>query len=401
MMVYLNKSSVVVNRNFSGALSWNSHASAVHGGTGIETIDLTQYLPNLVAGQNILGIQAMNISSDDSTFFISAELIGVNTLKSSGPISPSAVAYSGPITIDHTTKIKARVYKNEQWSALNEVFLWVPEGNENLKITELQYHPLGEDGVAEKEFEFIEFKNIGNTPLDISGYHFSYGVTYTFPSGTMIDSGAHLVITSNDSAFEARYKFKPFGRYSGQLNNAGDTLILLSNTGDTVMNFSYGDEYPWPSSPDGLGNSLIRIPDKLYLDPNNPEGWHASLMIHGNPGKDDRITSVEMEKANVPRQFMLRQNYPNPFNPSTTIQYSIPLNPPFQGGNNASASRGIHVSLKIYDLLGREVTTLVDDFQSAGTQTVRWNAGTFSSGIYFYRLHAGNFVETKKMILLR
>jgi len=127
-------------------------------------------------------------------------------MKSSGPISPSAVAYSGPLTIDHTTKIKARVYKDEKWSALNEVFLWVPEGNENLKITELQYHPLGEDGVAEKEFEFVEFKNVGSSPLDVGGFHFAYGINYAFPSGTLIDSGGHLVIASNDSAFEARYQ---------------------------------------------------------------------------------------------------------------------------------------------------------------------------------------------------
>jgi len=164
-------------------------------------------------------------------------------------------------------------------------------------------------------------------------------------------------------------------------------LSFLSNTGDTVMHFSYGDEYPWPNSPDGLGNSLIRIPDKLYLDPNNPEGWHASLMIHGNPGKDDRITSVETEKVNVPRQFMLRQNYPNPFNPSTTFAFSIP--------------KKSFVSLKVYDVIGREVATVVSEQLNEGNYTQQWNASGLSSGVYFYRIQAGNFVETKKLILLK
>jgi hypothetical protein len=385
--VYLNKSSRVLLKNFTGTLSWNSKASAVHGGKFIESFDLTPYLSNLVAGKNLLGIQGLNITSDDSTFFISVELIAGNTMKSSSPISPSAVAYSGPITLDHTTKIKARVYKDDQWSALNEVFVWVPEGNDNLKITEMHYHPLGEDGVDEKEFEFIEFKNIGNTSLDISGFKFAYGINYTFPTGTIINSNAHLVIASNDSAFESRYHFTPFGKYSGQLSNAGDTLVLLSNTGDTVMHFSYGDKYPWPSSSDGSGYSLVRIPDKLYLDPNNPESWHASLMIHGNPGKDDIITSIEAEEASVPHQFLLRQNYPNPFNPTTTITFSIPLKS--------------FVTLKIYDVIGREIATVVSEELGNGNYSRHWNSYGLSSGVYFYRLRAGNFVETKKMILLR
>jgi hypothetical protein len=386
--VYLNKnSSPLVSKNLAGSLTWNSHASAVHSGKFIESIDLTQYLSYLVAGQNLLGIQGLNITPGDSTFFISVELIAGNTMKSSGPVSPSAVAYSGPIPINHTTKVKARVYKDDQWSALNEIFVWVPEGNENLKITEIMYHPLGEGGVDEKEFEFIEFKNIGNTSLDISEFKFTYGINYMFPTGTSIDSSAHLVIASNDIAFESRYHFVPFGKYSGQLSNAGDTLVLLSNTGDTVMNFSYGDDYPWPSSPDGLGYSLIRIPDELYQDLNNPESWHASLMINGNPGKDDRITAVETEKVSQPRQFILRQNYPNPFNPSTTITFSLP-------------SKSF-VTIKIYDLIGREIATVVSEELGEGSYVRQWSAQGISSGVYFYRIRAGNFVETKKMILLR
>jgi hypothetical protein len=387
IVVSLNKNISIVAKNLSGSITWNSRASAVHDGKFIESFDLTQYLSYLVEGKNLLGIQGLNITSGDSTFFISVELVAGNTMKSSGPISPSAVAYSSPVIIDHTTKIKARVFKDDQWSALNEVFVWVLEGNENLKITEMMYHPLGEGGVDEKEFEFIELKNVGTTALNIGGFKFTYGINYTFPTGTLIDSSAHLVIASNDSAFESRYHFAPFGRYSGQLGNAGDTLVLLSNTGDTVMHFSYGDEYPWPSSPDGLGYSLLRIPDKLYQDPNNPESWHASLMIHGNPGNDDRITAVETEKVSQPRQFILRQNYPNPFNPSTTIAFSLP-------------SKSF-ITLKIYDVIGREIATVVSEELGEGSYVRQWNAHGISSGVYFYRIRAGYFVETKKMILLR
>ena len=85
--------------------------------------------------------------------------------------------------------------------------------------------------------------------------------------------------------------------------------------------------------------------------------------------------------------FQLKQNYPNPFNPSTTIKYSIP--------------QESHVSLRIYDVLGREIVTLVNREQKAGYYEVDWNAVNNSSGVYFYKIQAGDFVDTKKMILLR
>lgn len=89
----------------------------------------------------------------------------------------------------------------------------------------------------------------------------------------------------------------------------------------------------------------------------------------------------------IPEQFTLSQNYPNPFNPSTTIKFQIP---------NAS-----FVTLKVYDVLGNEVATLFNEEKPAGNYEVDFDAKGLSSGIYFYKLQAGSFVETKKMILLR
>jgi hypothetical protein len=89
----------------------------------------------------------------------------------------------------------------------------------------------------------------------------------------------------------------------------------------------------------------------------------------------------------VPRMFALAQNYPNPFNPTTVISYQLP----------ASS----HVTLKVYDLLGREVAMLVNEKKDAGTYTVRWNASGFSSGIYFYRLEANEKREIKKMLMIK
>ncbi|MCO6473868.1 MAG: T9SS type A sorting domain-containing protein [Melioribacteraceae bacterium] len=103
------------------------------------------------------------------------------------------------------------------------------------------------------------------------------------------------------------------------------------------------------------------------------------------------ITSAE-EKEIIPAKFELKQNYPNPFNPTTTIEYTIP-----QIVNNQSLS----VKLIIYDILGREAATLVNETQSPGNYKVNFDASKLSSGVYLYSLKAGEFMQTRKMILLR
>ena len=92
-------------------------------------------------------------------------------------------------------------------------------------------------------------------------------------------------------------------------------------------------------------------------------------------------------KQELPTEFTLYQNYPNPFNPTTTIQFSIP-SPQF-------------VTIKVYDILGREITKLVDEYKQAGTYSVNFNAKGLSSGLYFYNLRAGNYSSAQKMILIR
>jgi hypothetical protein len=105
------------------------------------------------------------------------------------------------------------------------------------------------------------------------------------------------------------------------------------------------------------------------------------------------ITSAAQEKI-IPSDYSLSQNFPNPFNPTTTIKYSIPV----ETGHAPSLR---HVTLKVYDLLGRDVATLVNEEKSAGSYAVELNAAKLSSGVYFYKLIADKFIQTKKMILLK
>ena len=101
----------------------------------------------------------------------------------------------------------------------------------------------------------------------------------------------------------------------------------------------------------------------------------------GSSGVDDGAL------VRTPKEFALLQNYPNPFNPNTTISFDLP-------------SKSF-VSLKVYDALGREVSVLVLNELPAGTYTREWNGASMPSGVYFYRLQAGSFVETKKLVLLK
>ncbi len=110
-----------------------------------------------------------------------------------------------------------------------------------------------------------------------------------------------------------------------------------------------------------------------------------------------KITDVTSSNE-LPVSFELSQNYPNPFNPSTTIKYSIPESPLSRG---VSAGRGVFVTLKIYDMLGREVATLVNEQKSAGKYDVKFDASSIATGVYIYRLTAGDFVSTKKMMLIK
>jgi len=99
------------------------------------------------------------------------------------------------------------------------------------------------------------------------------------------------------------------------------------------------------------------------------------------------VTAVGGLPVGHPAASRLEQNYPNPFNPSTTIRYQLP--------------RRVHVSLTVFDLLGREVAVLADAFQDAGYKSVNFDATDLPSGVYFYRLTAGEFVETKRFILVK
>jgi hypothetical protein len=149
----------------------------------------------------------------------------------------------------------------------------------------------------------------------------------------------------------------------------------------------------------GKGDSLLftnQFSDRVYAVNVMPsvDGNYSYEALAGTrdskvaclSGGSDFGTHTETTK-DLPADYSLSQNYPNPFNPSTKIEFRIP-------------KAGL-VSLKIYDLLGREVKTLVSEEMKAGNYTISFDASSLSSGIYFYTLNTGEFISTKKMVLLK
>lgn len=100
-----------------------------------------------------------------------------------------------------------------------------------------------------------------------------------------------------------------------------------------------------------------------------------------------QMTAVKLSESEIPSEFSLSQNYPNPFNPTTSISFSLPARS--------------FVSLKVFDILGREVSTIVSEELQAGSYTRQWNAAQMANGVYFYCLQAGTFSEIKKLVFLK
>lgn len=147
----------------------------------------------------------------------------------------------------------------------------------------------------------------------------------------------------------------------------------VSNTGAfqlpffIILNLAVGGN--WPGNPD----SSTPMPDTMFVD------YVRAYQL---------VTNVAEENSNqIPSSFSLSQNYPNPFNPSTVIKYSV--------------AKAGHVLLRVYDLLGKEVTTLVNQDQHSGYYSVNFDAENLPAGVYIYTISSGNFTQSKKLVLMK
>ncbi|HEX9922776.1 MAG TPA: CotH kinase family protein, partial [Anaerolineae bacterium] len=201
----------------------------------------------------------------------------------SSAVAPNAMVYELPLVPTSTTHIKARTWAGGVWSALHQVTFKITEQDRQLRLTEIMYNPADGD-----DYEFLELKNVGQSPLDLSGVAFS-GIRYVFPAGTdQLRPGQFVVLARNPTAFKDRYPNVPItGVYDGQLSNKGEQILLVDAAGNEILSIDYDDENGWPISPDGRGDSLVLVDPNG--DPTDPRNWQASTSLNGSPGADDPL----------------------------------------------------------------------------------------------------------------
>ena len=339
------------------------------------------------------------ISKGDALTMTAASGVIYYTTNGSDPaglqnaVSPDAVQYTKPLTLDGSAHIKARVFYNNQWSAASDQYFIIPGDFNDLKITEIHYHPLDAADLENREFEFVEIKNTGTSALDLGGTRLTDGIEYVFPSETHLGPGSFVVLASNNKAFHKRYGFLAYDEYDGQLDNNGETILLMGPDKDTLCLVHYEDANSWPAGPDGSGTSLVPVDINPSGNLNLAELWRESYREGGSPGEDDLYfkqagTSLEL--------ITVYQSYPNPFSESTKLGYEL--------------KEKAHVQLIMIDATGKVLLTLENSEKPAGIYEIEWkgengNKATVSDGLYFCRIVVRNQKGTntliRKMILIR
>ncbi|MFV1885356.1 MAG: CotH kinase family protein [Balneola sp.] len=238
--------------------------------------------------------------------------------------------------------------------------------------------------------DWIELYNSAEYPIDLSGWVIKDEDDtheFKFANGTELSADSYLVIAADLEAFNNRYALNSdlFGELGFNLAGSSDQVRLYNNSGVLVDSLQYQDEFPWDASADGTGFTLEL--KNSGMDNSRADSWSASTQPGGTPGTVNTVPVSNEKEELVPSEILLNQNYPNPFNPTTNITFQIP-----------EQSR---VNVTVFDMLGREVSVLIDESRSVGTHVVSWNASQFSSGVYFYRLKVGDQVQTRKMLLIK
>ena len=160
-----------------------------------------------------------------------------------------------------------------------------PWASAQVVISEIMYNPVG-GGTN----EFVELHNAGTGAVDVGGWFFSDGITYTFPTPSVMGADAYLVVAVNRPAFTALYPDVTnlaAGVYAGQLSNQGEKLALADAASTPVFSVTYNNKEPWPLAAAGLGSSLVLVDP--YTPADNPSNWVASAQLNGSPGGPDRF----------------------------------------------------------------------------------------------------------------
>jgi hypothetical protein len=292
-IAYLNGTEVA-RRNFTGTPQWNSVGSTDNpdGAAVVQTaIDISAYIGLLKSGANLLAIHGLNGTLDSSDLLISVELSttkGVPGSAAPAGVSPTAIRYTGPVTLSKSTLVKTRVLSGTTWSALNEAVFAVGPVAQSLRVSELMYHPLDTGNPNDPNTEYIELTNIANQSINLSLVRFTDGINYSFPSFEL-PAGGYCLVVKDLIAFQAKYgsKLPVVGEYAGSLDNSGEHIELVDAAGQVIQSFAYDDS--WFKNTDGQGYSLtVKNPKATDVNSlNDATAWQSSAQKGGSPGRSD------------------------------------------------------------------------------------------------------------------
>ena len=309
-----------------------------------------------------------------------------------GNISPNAIKVTGidtTLSITQVTTVKARVKNSGTWSPLRELKI-IPEKSSSVVINEINY----DSSPTFDTEDWVEIYNNSETDIPLAGWKLKDSDDnhiFNFSQNMILKSNSYLVVCRDTSDFKAF--FEDVDNYIGNIDfkfgNDGDIVRIFSSTDMLIDSVQYDNEAPWPLMAAGKGATLELInPD---YDNTQVENWRA-LKLFGTPGRSNSNSSDtaiirDRETQNRPSTFTLSQNYPNPFNLTTHIKYNI-------------TTAGL-VTLRIFNMAGQEVKTLVNDYQNPGVHSVNWTAEGIASGIYLYQLKTKDFSAAKKLIVTK
>jgi hypothetical protein len=293
--------------------------------------------PSVAEGNVAVGTQVSLAATRPANETIYYTLDGTDPRPTGGGApGAGAILYDGtPITITATTRLLVRAY-NPSWTALTGannpplVSKWgglrnlrysvdAPVTTNQLAVTEINYHPTGPTPselavnpiFQDKDFEFIELRNIGNTTIDLGGAQFTAGVQFGFLGTNAISlaPGAYAVVVANPTAFVARYgsAIPVVGGWVGDLANEGEQLVIKAADGTTtLLDFTYNDD--WYPDTDGTGSSLEFIGTSYTsADFNDPANYRPASEVNGSPGSagagtDGRVVINEiLSNSSLPR----------------------------------------------------------------------------------------------------
>jgi len=310
----------------------------------------------------------------DNTYLFGSSIISPDEY--SFTISPETPVYSGKdFTVTAAAADISGTLKDEDGNLIIGGYVWINGNNGNInRNTGTDITGTYRLGFLSNELPatnvFVGAFDPWDTTIVSPGYFFS-----------TVNSGNHLV--------RDLIVFRTNSTITGRVTINGSApnfnMELFAQNADTGFVFTLANTN---------GDFVFHVTDKIFnytIRPSN-FGQYNFISVVAHPGETNVIlnltlTDITTDDNLVPSEYSLSQNYPNPFNPSTSIQYAL--------------SDKQFVQLKVYNLLGNEVATLVNDEKAAGNYSVDFNASTLSSGVYFYKLQAGSFVETRKMILLK